>query len=800
MTEARVLAIVEQALASQAGEARESFVELACAGNTDLQDRVTRLLALDGSDAPFLRTDSFVRAFGLDDLIAERIGPWRVTAKLRTEQTSRIVKAERDDGMMQQTVAIKLLNGKLVRGNALDEVARARFAEEWRKLSLLRHPAIARLVDGGEHVDRFWLAMEYVDGAPVIEALERRKAGQAERLKAFAVLCDAVAQAHRAQIVHADISPCNVLMGPDGKVHLLDFGVSRLIAGLVIEPAVAYRAPPAPLRNPFAAPERADGGPATVAGDVFALGMLLVAMLTGRNPDGEFARVRGTMLPDGWLKGELATIAARALACRPEARYADVPALIEDLRRFSGHQPLAGRTDARWTYFAGKFVVRHRRAMTLAAASFALLSTSSVVSTLSYHRAEAERAHADTRFADARNTARFMINTLLPRLDRVQGSLPLRAETMAAAQQYVERIAADPQAEPGDRMEAADGLLRLARYQGRAGAPNLAPPGQAMANLRKAEALLAPLPDIPAKDLLARILFEQANVSQWMNSDIAFARNAASRADTLMHTLARPSRDLVRERAVVLADLASWQANFALEARIAKDGLAALSQPSQVADHFARFTLLGNRAEAVFYTAGAAAALPLYQERVAYVRALAKTQPQDIRLITATTLAHWDVASTLLEMKRPDEASGPLREAEASARAAVALDPADEEARRRLRFVRITQAQSLRLMGEIDSALALLTKVRGDDEELLARDPIPLRRRDAAYDQALIGETLAAGNRKTESCAADRIALARYGVLRSSGLLSDLDAASSVQQVRARVMANCPVKARSSSG
>lgn len=788
--ETRALSIVEQALDHEDNAARARLVAALCGDDAALHARVNHLLALDGGDAPFLHTESFVHAFGLDDVVAERIGPYRVTGEIARGGMGTVVKAERDDGLFQQTVAIKL-----IRGDIATDQARTRFAEERRILARLRHPAIVRILDGGEHADRPWLAMDFIEGLPVTEALARAEAPQAARLAAFSAICEAVAHAHRALVIHADIKPGNVLMSADGAVHLLDFGIARLVDELVDElgDGVGHAGTaPSPLTRAYAAPERGGGAPPTVASDVFGLGMLMVEMLTGRAPIGEQRCEPGTRLPLGWLKGDLAAIAGCALAVTPQARYPDVAGLIEDLRRFGAHLPVRARATAPWGYFAGLFVRRHRRGIALTAVLIAMLASTTVVSTLFYWRADAARTEAEARFADARGAARYMIGTLMPRLESVPGALRLRVDTAAAAQGYLERLSASREASDDVRIETADGLLRLAQMQGRAGRPNLAQPERAEANLRKAEALLAPIPRTPARTLLAHVLYERVGLAAWMKGDQAEAERLAQRAEAVFHKLPAPDNALARSRARVLADLNGWQGRFAEQKAMADAGLALIGSGASLEDGMDRFHLLSAKAEGTYYGGDIPEALRLYRERLNFVNALRRQRPDDPFLRGAASVAAWEVATCLMDLHRADEAVAELRPAEADALAAVAFDPADDEAQRRLRIIRNARAQALGLTGKTDAALALLAQVRAEDARLQAADPTPRRTRDLVYDYSLVGEAMDAAGRKPEACTADRKTLQLYADLSRRGLLMALDMANNVKLLKERVARNCP--------
>jgi len=153
-----------------------------------------------------------------------RVGAFRLTERVGRGGMGEVWAGVRDDGLYDQTVAIKL-----IQRHALARAAAA-FDDERRFLARLEHPNIARLIDGGVTEDGLpWLAIEYVDGLPIDEAAEGLPL--AARVSLFLKAADAVQYAHSRMIAHADLKPSNILVGHDGRLKLLDFGISQLIDG-----------------------------------------------------------------------------------------------------------------------------------------------------------------------------------------------------------------------------------------------------------------------------------------------------------------------------------------------------------------------------------------------------------------------------------------------------------------------------------------------------------------------------------------------------------------------------------------
>lgn len=364
-----------------------------------------------------------------------RVGPWRLVEPLGRGGMGTVYLAERADGAFDQRVALKLLRAPL-----LGSEGRNRFTAERQILARLEHPAIARLLDGGILPDGVpWFAMEYVEGVPITDACEARHLGIGERLELFVAVCDAVDYAHRSLVVHRDLKPGNVLVTADGEVKLLDFGVAQLLAP--DERASADRHPVTPA---YAAPEQLRGDATTTATDVWALGVLLYELLTGRRPHDEVIRdeatgtatygpltapserltrddeearstrelaARGTARRrrlHGRIADDMDAIVCKALEPNPLRRYRGAAELADDVRRHQERLPVRAREPS-LGYQLRCFVGRHRlEVAAVAIIAFLLLA----VAGLAVH--SALRARADRqRLAQERGKAEAVAEFLL---------------------------------------------------------------------------------------------------------------------------------------------------------------------------------------------------------------------------------------------------------------------------------------------------------------------------------------------------------------------------------------------------
>jgi eukaryotic-like serine/threonine-protein kinase len=341
--------------------------------------------------------------------------------------------ATRSDGRFEGTAAVKLLNASLV-GRAGEE----RFRREGSILARLAHPHVARLLDAGvSDWGQPFLILEHVDGEPIDVYCDTRRLGVETRLRLFLDVADAVSQAHASLIVHRDIKPSNVLVGRDGQVKLLDFGIAKLLedeGGAGVDTALTREGGRA-FTPEFAAPEQLTGGAVTTATDVHALGTLLYLLLAGSHPVGPARSSPAQLLKaivetnptrpsdaatepgaaarsttrDGLrreLRGDLDTIVAKALKKNPAERYPSVEAMAEDVRRFLAHQPIGARPDT-FGYRAAKFVRRHRLGVAFAAAASLALVAGTLVVLWQAREARRQRDVALAQLARAAASSEF---------------------------------------------------------------------------------------------------------------------------------------------------------------------------------------------------------------------------------------------------------------------------------------------------------------------------------------------------------------------------------------------------------
>ncbi len=361
------------------------------------------------------------------------VGSYTLRSPLGHGGMGQVWLADRSDGRFEGEAAVKLLNASLIGHDG-----EARFKREGSVLARLRHPHIAHLIDAGvSPLGQPFLVLEHVDGERIDHYCDAANLGIESRLRLFLDVLSAVGFAHANLVVHRDLKPPNVLVGKNGQVKLLDFGIAKLL-----EPEsgggtmTLTREGASALTPAYAAPEQLTGGRITTATDVYALGVVLFVLLTGQHPTGE-----GATAPSEWmksvietepsrpsdgivtaenaarratsperlrrqLKGDLDNIVAMALKKQPAERYPSVESMADDLRRYLNHEPVSARADS-FAYRAAKFVRRNRGGVAAAALVLAAVFTGTAGVAWQAREARIQRDEARTQLARATATNEF---------------------------------------------------------------------------------------------------------------------------------------------------------------------------------------------------------------------------------------------------------------------------------------------------------------------------------------------------------------------------------------------------------
>ncbi|HMF40247.1 MAG TPA: serine/threonine-protein kinase [Polyangia bacterium] len=259
------------------------------------------------------------------DRTGQTIGGFQVESRLGAGGMGTVYRAVPEAG--GKAVALKFLSAPL----GADADLRGRFAREVKVMRDLAHPGIVRVLADGQCDGLPWFAMELLTGSDLGARIKRGPLGAAEVAALFPPLLDALAHAHRANLVHRDLKPANVLLDTRGAPHLADFGIARPVGEAALTRLTETAAVLGTLA--YMAPEQRAGGDVDARADLFSVGVMLYEAVTGRVPLGAFPPA--SRVARGFSRA-FDRVIERLLAPDPEARFASAEeakrALIAALR------------------------------------------------------------------------------------------------------------------------------------------------------------------------------------------------------------------------------------------------------------------------------------------------------------------------------------------------------------------------------------------------------------------------------------------------------------------------------------
>ena len=508
------------------GSRREQYLAGHCGQGSTLRAEVEALLeALDESG-------NFLESQPSQPGDSAQIGPYRILGEAGRGGMGIVYRALRD-GDYRQMVAIKLVRAELATP-ALTE----RFRTERQTLALLNHPNIAGLLDGGTTGDgRPYLVMEWVEGCPIHQYCRQFGLTARQRLQLFLHVCDAVSHAHRSLVVHRDLKPSNILITPEGRPKLLDFGIAKVFRAEEPElQATMTIAGGLALTPEYASPEQVRQDPVTTSTDIYSLGAVLYELLTGApahridgrspaaieraicgDPPPAPSSVAGEVgIPSRELRGDLDNILAKALEKDPARRYRNVDEFAADIRRHLDCQPVSARP-ASPSYRASRFVRRNKLLVAAVAAVVLALGAGLGAALWQARRARAEQALAEQRFQLARQLAGSVLYEFHDGIRDLQGSLPVQQLLLKRSLEYLDKLSAGARANPALQRDLANGYERIAEVAGAAGLANLGHDREALQTLQKAlelriQVLAADPSSVDSRRELARTHREFVNI------------------------------------------------------------------------------------------------------------------------------------------------------------------------------------------------------------------------------------------------------------------------------------------------
>jgi serine/threonine-protein kinase len=547
-------------------------------------------------------------------------GPGRVpTPAATSSERFRVVRPHARGGLgevlvaadqeLRREVALKRIQDRY----ADDDESRGRFLLEAEITGALEHPGIVPVYSLGVYPDgRLYYAMRFIRGDSLKEAIDRyydkvpgleapaRSLELRSLLGRFVAVCNAMAYAHSRGILHRDLKPANVMLGAYGETLVVDWGLAKPVGtkGVkssspegALNPSLSSISMPTVMGSAvgtpqFMSPEQAGGrldqlGPAT---DIYSLGATLFYLLAGK------ASVDGANLPEVLEKVQrgdiqstrdinpsvprpLEAICRKAMALKPEDRYASAADLATDVEHWLADEPVSAWREP-WYVRAQRWVSRNRTLVTGVASAVLValvgLGVSTVLLNAANGRERAARAAAEDNYRMARQAVdRYHTNVSEDILLNEPGLQPLRRRLLEDAREFYERFIEGHEDDPGVQAEMGQALYRLAQITG-----DIDSPHRAIELHTKARAIFARLDDSAA---LAACDHHLGRLYR-LTDDLARAEDFGARAVAGWEALHREHPDEPRYEAElarsrnVLANV--YQVRRDLPRAVEADGLA----------------------------------------------------------------------------------------------------------------------------------------------------------------------------------------------------------------------------------
>jgi eukaryotic-like serine/threonine-protein kinase len=533
-TNEKVEALFEQALKFKPEE-RAAFLAGACGADEELRRRVEELLRADANAGGFLPTSpgrQKTMIIPITEQPGDRIGRYKILQQIGEGGCGVVYMAEQEEPVRRR-VALKVIKLGMDTKSVI-----ARFEAERQALALMDHPNIAKVLDAGAtETGRPFFVMELVRGVKITDYCDEAKLSTRERLDLFIQVCSAIQHAHQKGIIHRDLKPSNILVTINDGVpvpKVIDFGIAKATTGQQLTDKTLFTAYEQFIGTPaYMSPEQAVMTSLDIdtRSDIYALGVLLYELLTGRTPfdpkellQAGFDEMRrtireveparpstrlSTMLESDltsvaqrrhldapklihMLRGDLDWIVMKALEKDRSRRFETANALAMDIQRYLGNEPITARPPSTLYRFQ-KLARRNKTAFAAAAAVVLALVFGLVATQRQASRAvRAEREQA--RLRQAAEAGLAAERKLRERAERGkiynEVGMLLSQRRFDDADKLLNETPPDPE---GVSLYSVLGLIQVCRGQWRSAVTNYTKAVQFMPNDHNAYHYLAPL-------------------------------------------------------------------------------------------------------------------------------------------------------------------------------------------------------------------------------------------------------------------------------------------------------------------
>ncbi|MGB0717080.1 MAG: protein kinase domain-containing protein, partial [Phycisphaerae bacterium] len=376
-----------------------------------------------------------------------------------------------------QTVALKVLRS----GQFADREEQARFQRELAVLAKLKHTNIVSLRDGGVAHGTQYIVMDFVDGHRLDHYVSQKELSISRIVELFIPMCRGVLAAHQRGIIHRDLKPANMIVDAEGKPHILDFGLAKIIVKDQPEDQGETHTGQFLGSLPWSSPEQAagDADAIDIRTDIHGLGLVLYFCLTGRTAvDSDLpmiTKIRAIIEGDvdnprthrSEIDEDLAAICMQCLAREKSDRYQTVDAILIDLERYRQDLPISAQRQTQW-YVTSKLIRKHKAKILVGATAVVATVIYAVTMTALYGRAVQAEIRADQTtkemrdaFQKSHETIQLVLRDVDSQLTGLVGGETIRESILERAYLGLESLLEDLDNHPSLRRDCAKALAGL---------------------------------------------------------------------------------------------------------------------------------------------------------------------------------------------------------------------------------------------------------------------------------------------------------------------------------------------------
>lgn len=514
--------------------------------------------------------------------IVRYIGEYEILEEIARGGMGVVFKARQQK--LHRIVALKMI----LAGRLADTADVERFQREARAAGRLKHPNIVPVHEIGEHEGRHYFTMDFVEGRSLAEEIREESLAPRSAAAILQTVAKAVHFAHEQGTVHRDLKPANILLTPDNEPHITDFGLAKMLASVDEESRAELTASGQILGTPsYMSPEQASGKQELVgpASDIYSLGAVLYACLTGRAPfvaDSPVDTLLQVMKKEPVSPRELnpsvprdlETICLKCLEKEPHKRYGTAQKLAEDLRRFLEDRPILARP----ADFSEKTIRWCRRNPAIASLLFLVLISMATGTIVSVYYASQANYRAQVAISAKQLAERARENE-----QKMRKGAEMMSEFAMTQQSHAQlaRDLAEQQRQNAEAERLAAIKARDAEAEARQDAERVRARAELLFNQEAEARMQAERAErdvvrslYVARTHLTRLLWERGDkwgaslphVEQFFNNDLTIAdSDPAIELETLNHMVAAaPSDDFLHFlRGIYYAKRRQWKESFA---------------------------------------------------------------------------------------------------------------------------------------------------------------------------------------------------------------------------------------------